>query len=84
MTPPVLGAGVFAEPPGAIAIPVVFNADYYTGAALLKRLAAGPVVATVEVIIEVQNVDCDNVIAQTTWGNKDKVFIYSLQFGQPC
>ncbi|KAJ7131547.1 hypothetical protein C8R43DRAFT_1207583 [Mycena crocata] len=73
--PPTPGAGVFAEPPGAISVPVVFFASYDVGQTLLKKIAAQTVSVTSNVQIQVENTPSDNVIAQTTWGNPDKVIM---------
>ncbi|KAJ7209459.1 hypothetical protein C8J57DRAFT_1401876 [Mycena rebaudengoi] len=74
--PPVPGAGMFAYVPDgsepSIAIPVVFNMEYYTAQTLLQKIGAGPVTVTASVIIDARDVKNDNIIAQTKWGDPNK------------
>ncbi|KAF7347226.1 Peptide hydrolase [Mycena venus] len=71
--PPTPGAGVFASPRGDIVVPVVLSASYDVGQILLGKLASKSLSVTVNVQIEIQNISSDNVIAQTKWGDQEKV-----------
>ncbi|KAJ7124582.1 hypothetical protein C8R43DRAFT_1240921 [Mycena crocata] len=74
--PPTSGAGVFANPPGRKPYPIVFSASYDVGQTLLEKIASQPGVSvTSNVEMHVEDVSSDNVIAQTTWGNPDKVIM---------
>jgi hypothetical protein len=82
--PPVPGAGMFAYVPDgsepSIAIPVVFNMEYYTAQTLLQKMGAGPVTVTASVIIDARDVKNDNIIAQTKWGDQNKACRFFCTF----
>ncbi|KAK7052510.1 peptide hydrolase [Favolaschia claudopus] len=73
--PAVPGAGVFATASQNIAVPVVLLARYDVGQILLTKIASQSLTATVNVQVDIRNVSSDNIIAQTKWGDQDKVIM---------
>ncbi|KAJ6593893.1 hypothetical protein B0H19DRAFT_1092615 [Mycena capillaripes] len=74
--PPTPGAGVFTDASGAIAVPVVLHANYDVAQILLEKVASRILNGTINVQVDINTVASDNVIAQTKWGNPDKVIMF--------